>query len=213
MRTQSQRLSVLYMVWTPSEPRPLEPSVWTLMQTGTLKSRFSRIHCRKSAGIIALKLTRTHAQLSSIMGTREREIETIPWCTLSSWQICGSLHLQTPEKRQETMKAKSLWTNLPPASHWTSLCLPCIRTQMCRYCSPARPVAVSPSQSWGCSGPLFWWPRQSEPQLELLEEQQTQHNFLFIMLWMLTNAMLSLQRKCTLVYLFLIWQVNVTAHL
>lgn len=38
---------VLYMVWTPSELRPLVPSVWTLMLTGTLRSRFSRIHCRK----------------------------------------------------------------------------------------------------------------------------------------------------------------------
>lgn len=28
---------------------------------------------------------------------------------------------------------------------------PCIRTQRCRYCSPARPVVASPSQSWGCS--------------------------------------------------------------
>lgn len=38
---------VLYVVWTPSEQRPLDPSVWTLMRTGTLRARFSKTHCGK----------------------------------------------------------------------------------------------------------------------------------------------------------------------
>lgn len=33
------------MVWTLSELRPLDPSVCTLMWSGTLRSIFSRIHC------------------------------------------------------------------------------------------------------------------------------------------------------------------------
>lgn len=58
-------LSALYTVWTPSELRPLEPRVWTAMQTGTVRARSSRTHCRNNNHnkkntlhvIIALKVT------------------------------------------------------------------------------------------------------------------------------------------------------------
>lgn len=38
---------ILYVVWTQSERRPLEPRVWTLMRTGADRSMFSRMHWKQ----------------------------------------------------------------------------------------------------------------------------------------------------------------------
>lgn len=61
------------------------------------------------------------------------------------------------------------------SSNWSVL--PCIHTQMCRYCSPARPVEASPSQSSGCSAPRSSAPPQNELQQDLLEVKEMQCAF------------------------------------
>lgn len=62
--TVAPGLSALYIVWIQSDLRPLEPRVWTLIQTGALRSRSSRTHCRNKCSIFIGEVT-----LAAVMGS------------------------------------------------------------------------------------------------------------------------------------------------
>lgn len=155
----------------------MEPRVWTLMRTGTLRSRFSKTHCE--------------------VGERKREKKKVSFmnCCRQVQSVLQLLQLQ-PNKYLGARGAHDRFVEMPidknlknDINHFfffslafvfsevsvqaspfqdalIGQALPCIHTRMCHDCSPARLAEASPSRSSGCSVP-----QSSEPPLhELLQD-------------------------------------------